>query len=556
MNRSINKSLFFTVIFFCFCFQLNAIKFFLKDKNNNEITVQAIFDSGVSAKGVSDGYGITDYLSIFLKGAFHFQDFGVGFVFDFRFRFVNNRLSFVTNNWYLPKNYYNSILNTFFLYIDKIEYVVYGKKDDPFYLKVGRLPLINFGSGFLVKDFHNWSFEPVEKEQGIYFKFTGKNLDKVKLFKLPLEGTFFITDILDPDIFSFDLNIDVLYFTSFRDLYYLKIGNTFITDINATESNRISGLKKDLSSIDNSELSLERRLTSHRNLTTSFFNYLTSFPLFYSLYAVFNYPHKYFKLDIFNENVFLFDFRKEFGFGGGTRISSETKLINLRNSGFLLGIITGFILESPHFFIDYFSSNYEILRVKQYKRLYDKERFTPFVEAGFSINGLKEKIRFLTVLKMPIQEVFASRFTIKFILDETVVKGLSIALFYETGVNAMYIMGTEGTGFIDSITRDFRFYGEATLKFYSARFTLQVGIQRPAWCIPEIPNLLPGQINAFEYLAKGGTIKYDEIEKIAYFYNPKTKQYEQNYVYNWNMNFDQYKNELQKFVRLEIAFVF
>ncbi len=535
---------------------INPIKFIVIDQDEKKLILQSRFDSGTSLKAAADGYGITDYLSIYFRPAFHIQDFGIGLDFDFRFRFFNNQFEFITANWTLPEDTYNRGVNIFLLYLDKIDYIVYGSKYGPIFATVGRNQITTFGTGLLLKDFHNYSFEPVEKEQGFYLKFNANYLDKYKLPKLPLEATFLINDILDPDIFALDGNFDIFHFTPFRDVYHLKVGTSLATDINATESNRISGLKKDLSGFTGNDEGLtdNEKMSNHRNFTRSPYNYATSFPLFWSLYEMFKWPHNYFQLNVFNENVLLFDGNSNFGFGGSFNIGSEIKVINLKNSGFLLGITAGFILESPHFFIDYFSSNYEILRVKQYTRLTDNASFTPFIMAGFGIYALDEKIKFNVMLKMPIQEVFASRFSIKFTLEDTVIKGLSISAFYETGVNLMYIQ-SQGGGIIDSLTRDFRFYAEASLKFYSARFSFQIGIQRPAWCIPHVPGLIDDQINAYEYLANGGTIPYDHIEDTGFFIDPDDGKEYNKYLYNWEMNMDQYKNDLQKFIRLEIAFV-
>ncbi|MBN2544246.1 MAG: hypothetical protein JXB50_00525 [Spirochaetes bacterium] len=527
---------------------VNPIKFLIIDKDEKKLTLQSIFDCGTSMKAFSDGYGITDYLSIYLKPAFHINDFGIGLDIDLRFRFFNSQFEFISDNWTLPEGTYNRGLNIFLLYLDKIEYIVYGTKDSPVFGTIGRNPVTTFGTGLLLKDFHNYAFEPIDKEQGLFLKFNANNLDKFKLPALPIEAVFIINDLLDPDIFALDANIDIFHFTPFRDVFSLKTGTSVAADINATESNRVSGLKKDLSvfTYGNVEkLSDNEKLTNHRNFTRSPYNYVTSFPLFWSIYEIFTWPYDHFKLNVFNENVLLLDNKQNFGIGGSFNIGSEIKVINLKNSGFLLGIIAGFILESPHFFIDYFSSNYEILRVKQYTRLEDNTDFTPFIMAGFGIYALNEKIKFITVLKMPIQDVFASRFSMKFTLDDTVIKGLSISMFYETGVNLIYIE-SGGGGTIDSLTRDFRFYTEASLKFYSARFSLQIGIQRPAWCIPQVTDEInnPAQKNAYEYLANGGIIT-----------NTKEILPDGNNKYLWEMNMDQFKNEIQKFIRLEIAFV-
>src|SRR4030043_1528685 len=105
---------------------INPIKFIIIDKDEKKLILQARFDTGTSLKAVADGYGTTDCLSVYFKPAFHIQDFGIGLDFDFRFRFFNNQFEFITTNWTLPEDTYNRGLNIFLLYIDKIEYIVYG----------------------------------------------------------------------------------------------------------------------------------------------------------------------------------------------------------------------------------------------------------------------------------------------------------------------------------------------------------------------------------------------------------------------------------------------
>ena len=508
----------------------HAIKFKAITYDGKELTIQAIFDIGFSAEAVADGVGITDYQTVFFKTAFYFQDFGIGFDFDFRFRLFAGDITFRKYDWYVPEeSMLNAGLNTFFLYLDKIDYIKYGDLNSPIFFNVGKNPVTTLGTGFLVKNFHNHSFLPTSRELGLIFKFNGNHLDKFKANTIPLDATLIVNDLLDPDIFALDCGVDVFKFTKYKDILSLRLGVSSAFDINSTESNRVSSLSDD-----------ENVITSHRNLSTTDYNLFTSFPWFLSAYCDFVWNNKYISLNFFEETGFLFDFLRNgsnFNFGFGAQIGGEIKFINLKNSGYLLGVLTGLIIESPNYFINYFSSNYEILRQKQYLYLSSNLDHTFYILAGLGIYAFDEKIQFRFTMAMPIVSQFASRFSAHFILEDTVVPGLELGVYYETGVNTMYIEGNGG-GFIDSLTRDFRFSVEIGYKFYGAKLSILVGVQRPGWVIPAIGDGV--NKNPYQELAQGEMVPPSSVDD----------------SYNWNLDFDTYGNDLEKFVSLEISFVF
>ncbi len=458
-----NKKYYTIYLLLFVVFISNALKFNVKTKDDKELNIQAIFDMGFSAKGIADGLGILDYESTFFKPAFHFQDFGIGLVFDFRFRFFTGAITFITEDWYIP----DDTLNTFLLYIDKIDYIKYGDLKSPVFVNFGKNPITTLGTGFLIKNFHNHAFLPVSREWGFMTKFDGNYLNKFKTENIPIDTTLIVSDLLDPDIFILDFGINVFKFTRLKEKFDLRIGQILAADINATESNRLSSLSED-----------EEEITSHRNISTTDYNLYTSLPLFLSYYTDFIWKHDLVKLNAFGEFSSLFDIAQKyssFNYGFGIKLGTEAIFINLNNSGHLLGAILGFIIESPHYALDYFSSNYEVVRTKQYLELYTDPDYTFYILTGFGIYAFYDKIKFRSVFTIPIASPFSMKMSFSFVLEDTLVKGLYAELYYETGVNPFDIQDW-GT-----FTDDFRFSASMGYKFFGVKLAVLIGIQKPAW---------------------------------------------------------------------------
>ena len=469
------KKVFILFSLFFLTFSVYSLKFKIKNKDATDdiITIESIFDTGFSAQAVADGLGVTDYESFFFKPAFHIEDFGIGLVFDFRFRLFTGDITFRSEDWYIQ----GDALNSFLLYIDKIDYIKYGDFVSPIYLHTGKNPVLTLGTGFLVNNFHNHAFLPTSRENGFVFKFNGNYLQKYKATNIPVDLTFVVNDLLDPDIFLLDLGTDVMQFTKFKDkdLFTFRVGQIAAVDINTTEANRLSSLSGD-----------EEDITSHRNLTTSTDNLYTSFPLFLSYYGDFTWKHKLVKVKGFAESTFLLDIKpaSDFNFGFGIKLGSEARFVNLEKSGYLVGIHAGVLLDSPHYSLNYFSSNYEVVRTKQYlglKPVTDAD-YTFYVMGGFGLYAFFEKIKFNLTFYIPIKTQLYLKFSSSFILEDTLVKGLYAGVYYETGVNPASVYGWE------LLTNDFRFSVEAGYKFYGAKLAVLIGIQRPAWVVSDYSN--------------------------------------------------------------------
>lgn len=505
------KKICLILIIIFFTFNLYSVKFFVNTKDQNQITLQALFSFGVSQNGTSDLYGLTEYQSMFFKLGFHVEDFGILLNFNIRFRLFAEYPTLFSKDWFIP----NDPLKTFLLYLDKIEYIKYGTVDSPIYFTTGVLPYLTFGSGLIVRDFHNRFFLPVSRENGLYFKFNGNNLNKFKSPNIPLELSFFITDMIDPDLMGLNAGIDIFRFTKISNDFSLKAEYTGIMDLDVNEKNRLSSTDQ---IIDNG---------NYRNIIS---NGYTSCLFLNSLSATFSYTHKYFKIISYNESGFLFDlynkYNYKFRFGFGNKLGCEARFVYIKDSGFLLGINIAIIGQTTNFIFDFFSSNYEIMRNKQYLKLNDKSQFT--INCGFTLYALNDNLRFHLGVTMPLgNEKLLTKFLFKFTLDRLFFKeqknlpDLYINSVFETGVTEIKISddqgfgGTNGGYFLTSFTSDFRFFSEIGFRMYGARIGLIIGLQRPASVTPYI--------------------------------DPSDK--------NKEINMETYAKDLQKFVSLEVAFV-
>lgn len=455
------------------------IKIDQKDKTKDQIVLQAILDTGFGIIGVNDGVGVTDYQSYFIKTAFHINDFGIGLDFTIRFKIFSLEPEFRFRDWYIE----GDPLSTVFLYLDRIDYIRYGNAQSPVFFTTGKIPYTTFGSGLLVNNFHNNFFVPINKENGAYFRLDGAYFEKYKIKNIPINFTLFCPDLLDPDIFGFDFNINPLGFTKFKDVFKLSFGLAFMSDLDTFERNRLSALKGQF-------------FQSHRNFDVNGFS---STLIAGSIPISFEYFKKdYVKVSVVDEVAFAYNGANpsepdKSAFGVANNLEVEARFLNVKNSGLLLGISAGFIVQGEDFFINYFSSNYQIVRQKQYSG--QSEVYNLYASAGFGLYALNDNLHFKFKILIPlITDVFKSKYIMEFRLSEFAVKGLTIDVFYETGCTDLHISGANGGHFLESITENFRFYAEVSYKIYSAKISFIIGLQTPGWIIeedylpPENPN--------------------------------------------------------------------
>ncbi|HPO48972.1 MAG TPA: hypothetical protein PLO89_01475 [Spirochaetota bacterium] len=516
------------VFLFLLFLTLNSygIKFFVGKDSDKKITLQGIFSFGVSQSAAKDLFGLTEYQSAYFKFGFCVEDFGFLYNLDIRFRLFAEKPVIYEKDWVVLGN----PLQTFFLYVDKIEYLKYGNDKTPIYFTTGLIPYLNFGSGLVVNSFHNRFFLPVARENGFYFKFDGKRLDKFKTNKIPVDFTFFITDLLDPDILGLNASVDIFEFTKISKDFSLKTEYTAITDLDANEKNRLSSLD---SVIDSG---------GHRNLISKGFSsciFINSFSL------NFTYRHKFFILKVYNESAFLFDlydkYNHNFRFGFGNKFGTEGRFAEIKDSGFLIGINFAIIGQTSNFIFDYFSSNYEIVRKTKYANLPSSS--TVAINAGFTLYALNDNLKFHAGVTVPFEDgKIKTKFLFKFTLEKLEIKGqknlpeIYINSVFESGINEIKVSGTykdenglvyQGIGgtngeyFLTTFTNEFRFFSEIGFKMYGAKIGLIIGMQKPASVFVDY-----------------GFTKTEGVGVTS------------------NINLGKYNEDIQKFVRLEVAFVF
>lgn len=482
-------------------FSSHSIKFYLdrgdstSDATADKLTIQAIFDLGFSIEGiVSNSIGLTDYQGFFFKPAFHVDKFGIGLDLKFRFRVFPDNFEFRTADWYVE----GDALETAFLYLDKISYIKYGDMDSFIYASTGELPYITFGNGLLVNNFHNYSFLPTSRENGLYFNFRGEKLEKVNL---PLEASFFIPDLLDPDIYALNVNFDILKFLK-RDRFSLKAGFAMSNDFNATESNLLSADSVGL-------------IGKYRN------NEFTTALIGLSIPVNFKFTHRIFQIEASNELAFMINPPLQggtTGFGLADEIYCEARFINIKNSGFLLGAILGMVIRYGDFYQNYYSTNYQIVRQKQYRG--QNENFNLFIKTGIALYALDEDLRFRLTASIPVvTDQFKVKLETSFVYEGRSIRkfipGLSTGIYFETALTALNFQGgTDGGLFLETLTRDFRFSFQLGYNIFGAKMNFLIGVQRASWSI------------------------FD------------------NYIVGNSFSTNNFSKDLQKFVGVEVSFVF
>jgi len=461
-------------IYIIVCFNIFAIKFNIKTSNDNIISFATRFELTASIDGVIDLFGSTDYKTFSFKTSFEIFKFEIGLNFKFRFNNFPGEIRFYENDWVIK----NSGLDTFFLYLDKIDFVRYGTPNDFIYFKTGELPFLNFGAGLIIENYHNRFFVPISHENGFFFKFDANNFDRIGLKEFPLSFTLFMTDMLDPDIFGFSIDFSLFkFFPSLIKRFEFDIIFSGAFDLNATENNRLSAIDSDI--IDKG---------NHRNMQ---YVGATSTLSIFSNTLRFMWKTDQTKLTVFNEIGFLGTFWNSDGiknrFGIGNKIGAEIRAVKINpNWEPLLAVSVSFVVNSENFAVGYFSSNYEVKRQKQY---YDLSPQTIIAfDLGMSVYLLNDDFRFKIAVFIPVNMGdFYLKMRISIFLDRLSIPSsvklpdLYLAMLFENGLNNMEKgVGNSNGGYsIDFITRNFRFYTELGFQFYAAKIGFIFGYAYP-----------------------------------------------------------------------------
>jgi hypothetical protein len=115
-------------------------------------------------------------------------------------------------------------------YLNKILYVRFAKRDDPFYLRLGSFPKMKFGQGLIMKDYTNMLNYPDQKQLGTEVAVNTKIYD--------LEFDAFCPNIYDLDIFAGRVKASPLKTLDIPIIKNIQFGATAATDLN-----QLGGLK-------------------------------------------------------------------------------------------------------------------------------------------------------------------------------------------------------------------------------------------------------------------------------------------------------------------------
>lgn len=114
--------------------------------------------------------------------------------------------------------------NDFEDYLNKILYLRYATKQDPFYFRIGSFPSVRFGYGLIMRDYTNMLNYPDEKQLGLEIAVKGKTHD--------LTFDIFSPNIYELDIFAGRITGKPLLDSGVPIIKDLQLGATVVTDLN------------------------------------------------------------------------------------------------------------------------------------------------------------------------------------------------------------------------------------------------------------------------------------------------------------------------------------
>ncbi len=139
------------------------------------------------------------------------------------------------NDFFYSKRWYNHNEWDFMGFSDslhdlaiKIIYVRYGHKGDPLYARIGSLPSVTLGNGFIMNNYSNMLDFPTVRRIGLEFAYVYNHLVGIELFS---------SDITKNKLLAYRLmGFPLGWNKSFGLLYKLEIGQTFVIDKEASGS--------------------------------------------------------------------------------------------------------------------------------------------------------------------------------------------------------------------------------------------------------------------------------------------------------------------------------
>jgi len=158
-----------------------------------------------------------------------FCKIGLGLYLPIIFSIERPKEFFYSKKWYNHSDWnFMSFSDSLHDLIIKFIYVRYGKKGDPFYIRVGSLPDVTFGNGFIMNQYSNMIDFPTIRRVGVEVGFVYKNLAGIELFS---------SDISKNKLLGYRLHGYPLGWNKNTSIFKkLDIGQTLIMDKEACTS--------------------------------------------------------------------------------------------------------------------------------------------------------------------------------------------------------------------------------------------------------------------------------------------------------------------------------
>ena len=173
------------------------------------------------------------YQTINFKPDLAFGKFGIGLDLTFHFRFITdpddpeNNFDFRTEDWVPQQDdngdiTFNTVLDC---YLPLFQYVRWGYKGEPLYVKLGSIEDGTLGNGFIMGNYANTHFLPERRISGMSLDLDGN------LFNFPYVGVeTFVGNLAWFDVFGFRLYTRPLAWLDIPVIKDLQIGGTYAMD--------------------------------------------------------------------------------------------------------------------------------------------------------------------------------------------------------------------------------------------------------------------------------------------------------------------------------------
>jgi hypothetical protein len=163
------------------------------------------------------------YQSLGLSPDLAFGQFGIGLNFAINYRFENGSPIIRQWDWWPENATFQSVLD---LWLPKFEYVRWGTKGQPLYVKAGQIDDGTLGNGFIMSGYSNALFAPTKRFFGMSLDIDGA------LFQFPLLGfESFFGNLAQFDVLGGRFYVRPLMLLEIPILKDLQVGATIVADL-------------------------------------------------------------------------------------------------------------------------------------------------------------------------------------------------------------------------------------------------------------------------------------------------------------------------------------